>query len=96
MKYLSGNGGFSLRNCMIMIKIINDIYKKKIKMKNENEDIVFSRYLNKYLPNNICPYKKALIFSRETDNFKHSTFGFHKNYQVCEFAEKIGKKQKLL
>lgn len=92
-----GNGGFSLRNTKIMkylIKKYIHLYPLKIK-DGQNEDVFFSYFLNKYYSNNICPVYIAKKFSSENKVNKHA-FGFHKNYNNCEFSKKIGKKQKLL
>lgn len=92
-----GNGGFSLRNTKTMNKLIKKymyLYPLKIKDGN-NEDVFFSYFLNKYQSEKICPINVAKLFSAENKVNKNA-FGFHKNYNNCEFSKKIGKKQKLL
>lgn len=92
-----GNGGFSLRNTKIMkylIKKYIHLYPLKIK-DGQNEDVFFSYFLNKYYSNNICPVNIAKKFSSENKVNKHA-FGFHKNYDNCDFSRRIKKKQKLL
>lgn len=92
-----GNGGFSLRNTKTMnylIKKYIHLYPLKI-LHGNNEDIFFSYFLNKYHSNKICPINIAKTFSSEVKMNKKA-FGFHKNYNNCEFSKKIGKKQKLL
>jgi len=68
-----GNGGLSLRNRDVMIKICKNEYSPE----KENEDIYFSRLVNKY-SQNIVPLDIAKRFSCECTYSK--SIGFHASY----------------
>ena len=70
---LLGNGGLSIRNRDIMIEICKNEYSSDV----ENEDIYFSRLINRY-SKNIVPYDVAKRFSCECAYFK--SIGSHASY----------------
>ena len=80
-RILMGNGGLSIRNCEIMRKIcLNETSNP-----NENEDIFFGKYLNKYtnrLPSNI---KIINRFSIEADF--HKSIGYHGSHFYLDHSE---------
>mgnify|MGYP001212412617 CR=1 FL=1 len=68
-----GNGGLSIRNRDVMLEIC----KKEPSYENENEDIYFSRLINKY-SKNIVPFEIAQRFSCECSYSK--SIGSHASY----------------
>ena len=68
-----GNGGLSIRNRDVMYEIC----KNESSPENENEDIYFSRLINKY-SENIVPFDIAKRFSCECSYFQ--SIGFHASY----------------
>ena len=79
---LMGNGGLSIRDCDLMMKICLGETSKS----NENEDIFFSRFIRKY-SKNIPKINDARRFSIEAE-FSNS-IGFHGSYfylDACELS----------
>lgn len=68
-----GNGGLSIRNRDFMVKVC----EAEKSLEGENEDIFFSRFINKY-SSNIAPLDVARRFSCECDYQR--TIGFHASY----------------
>ena len=68
-----GNGGLSIRSRELMIKICENEFSPK----DENEDIYFSRLVDKY-SKNLVPLDIARRFSCECDYYK--SIGFHASY----------------
>ena len=78
---LMGNGGLSIRSCEIMRLICSN----ETTTSNENEDIFFSKYLNKYtnkLPSNINIINR---FSIEADF--HNSIGYHGSHFYLDHSE---------
>jgi len=77
---IMGNGGLSIRNRDIMMKICLEENPNK----KENEDIFFSRFIRKY-SRNIPKMKDASSFSIEADY--HHSYGFHGSYNYLQAEE---------
>ena len=80
-RLLMGNGGLSIRNCEIMKKICSN----ETSNPNENEDIFFSKHLNKYTKN--IPSNTNIInrFSIEADF--HKSVGYHGSHFYLDHSE---------
>tara|TARA_Y100001968_G_scaffold296603_1_gene304934 strand:- start:2614 stop:3303 length:690 start_codon:yes stop_codon:yes gene_type:complete len=81
---LLGNGGLSIRSREIMIKICMNETSEG----NENEDIFFSRFLDKYSQNIPSNTKVINRFAIEADF--HNSIGYHGSHFYLDHSELSG------
>ena len=88
-----GNGGFSLRSCKMMIKLINKY--NPLGFKNIiPEDVFFANACDMTSGCKLSNVEDAKKFSiAYPAEFPYKSFGFHQYWKACEFGKEIEKLQ---